>query len=409
MTLQAATADLSPPTDGEGDLVSFLGELREREPVCWLSGFQAWIVTRHADVRSLFADPRLAADPRVYAHFRKPETPGAERWIYAMPFRASSPETPSLGRHLVSRALTPRRVERMERRIREVTERVASSLADRRGRIDLLAEFAAPISIGVLEAILGVPPKGADEVRFRQLAERATRGIRPFMKEKKRRRVEEAAVEMGEYILRLVEERSREPREDMISDLVADSQSGAADPAAIHENIARVVAALVSAGTGTTSTACARALRVLLKHPEQLALLRRDRSLLPNAVRELLRFESGLVVMPRYVREDFSFRGHRFRRGELVALGLLAANRDPRVFDAPDRLNLRRDTTEALSFGYGPHYCIGASLARRELCAMIDAALDLLPPDARLLEEEIRWSDRGLMSQMRSLPVDFGV
>ena len=121
------------------------------------------------------------------------------------------------------------------------------------------------------------------------------------MKEKKRLQVEQAAVEMGEYILQLVEERARAPREDMISDLVADSLGGGSERPASHEDIARVVAALVSAGTGTTSTACARALRVLLKHPGQLALLRWDRALLPNAVRELLRFESGLVVMPRYV------------------------------------------------------------------------------------------------------------
>ena len=209
---------------------------------------------------------------------------------------------------------------------------------------------------------------------------------------------------MGEYILPLVTERCTAPREDFVSDLV--KASGGATPR-IAEDITRVMVALVSAGTGTTSIACGRALRALLKHPDQLALLRRNRSILPNAVDELLRYDSGLVVMPRYVLEDFDLRGRALRKGQMVLLSLMGANRDPRVFSDPDRVDLNRETRNALSFGHGSHYCVGANIARMELRLMIDAALDLIPQGARLLENEIRWTQKGFMSQIKSLPVDF--
>ena len=165
--------------------------------------------------------------------------------------------------------------------------------------------------------------------------------------------------------------------------------------------------ALIAPGTGTPGVACARALRSLLLHPSQLALLRSDPSLLANAVDELLRYDSGLAFFPRYVLEDFELRGHRLQEGQLVALSLVGANRDPRVFPDPDRLDLRRDVSRALSFGHGPHYCPGANVALVELRLMLGAALDLLPPNARLLEDQISWSSRGFMGQIKSLPVDF--
>jgi cytochrome P450 len=144
-----------------------------------------------------------------------------------------------------------------------------------------------------------------------------------------------------------------------------------------------------------------------MNHPDQLDLLRRDRSILPNAVEELLRYDSGIIFMPRYVVEDLVLRERTLRRGQLVLLSVMGANRDPRVFSEPDRVDLRRDTRDAVSLGYGAHYCPGASIARMELRLMIDAALDFMPSSARLLEDEIRWSEKGVMSQIKSLPVDF--
>ncbi len=387
------------------DPAPFIAELRKRDPVCWIAGLEAWLVTRHEDVRTLFADERVTADPRVFERYQEPSDDRAKRWLSEMPFRSTPSEPGNLGRRLVSAALTPRAVTRTELRIKEVIEQFAATLRERRDVVDLVGDFTAPVAATVIGRILGVAPKGEDRELFRRLAISATRSINPLLSEKKRLKNERASVEMCEYVVRLVEERRENLRDDLISDLVIASRG---DSPATDDDITRVVGGLVSAGTGTTSIGAARALRALLQHPDQLALLRDDRSLLPNAVQELMRYDSGLIVMPRYVGEDFEFRGRALKEGQLVALSMMGANRDPRVFDEPDVLDLRRDTKNTLSFGNGPHYCIGANIARTELRLMLDAALDFMPANARLLEDRIRWSSRGMMSQIRELPVDFG-
>ncbi len=394
---------LDPSLGGDSqDVAPFVAQLRERDPVCWIPGLDVWLVTRHEDVRALFADERVTADPRVFLRYLEPSDERARRWLGEMPFRSTPSEPGNLGRRLVSAALTPRAVARMELRIQEVVEEYAAPLRERRDVVDLVGEFTAPVAANVIGRILGVPPKGEDLAEFRRLAISATRSINPILSEKKRRKNERAGVEIAEYVLELVQERRTERRDDMISDLVTVSE-GASD-----DDITRVVSGLVSAGTGTTSIATARGLRALLHHPDTLAELRANRALLPDAVQELLRYDSGLIVMPRYVVDDFEFRGRALRKGQLVGLSMMGANRDPAVFDDPDVLDIRRDNKHSLSFGYGSHYCIGSNIARTEMRLMIDAALDFLPEGARLLEDRIRWSARGLMSQIKALPVDFG-
>jgi cytochrome P450 len=379
--------------------------LREDDPVCWIPHFEAWVISRHEDVQAILSDARLTTDPRAYERHVPSKIEGSERWLHAMPFRSSRSDPQSVPRRLAMGVLTPRAVERTELRIREVVERFAAPLRGRNGVVDLMSEFSTPVSATAIGRILGVPAKDADEERFGRLAKSATRGIRPLLSEEKRNKSESAAVEMSEYVLQLVEERRHSPADDMISDLLQASGASTSDEI---DDVVRIVSALVSAGTGTTGVACARALRTLLLHPHELELLRGDRSRIAGAVDELLRYDSGLALVPRYVLEDIGLRGTIMKKGQLVVLSLFAANRDPAVFEDPDRLDLGRDCRQALSFGHGPHYCTGTSVARIQLRVMLESALDLLPPNARLLEDQIRWSARGLMGQIKTLPVDFG-
>jgi cytochrome P450 len=378
-----------------------LARLREEDPVAWLPGFDAWLVTRYDDVVQLFSDARVTADPRVHDRYRPPTDPLGARWLAEVPFRSAMTEGQSTGRRLVSAALTPRAAARLEDSVRSVVEHFAGALHGRE-RIDLIKEFTVPVSIAAVGRMLGVPPKAADEMHFRELAVLTTAATRPFLSVKKQQRTEQAVGEMCEYILGLVSERVAAPQADLISDLV---RASGGDRPVSPEEITRVISGLVSAGTGTTAMACGRALFTLLKHPDALQQLRDDRSLLPNAVEELLRYDSGHLVFPRYAVEEFTLRGRTLQRGQIVLLSIMGANRDPSVFADPDVLDLRRDARAAMSFGHGAHYCIGANIARLELRLMIDAALDFLPPGARLLEDEIRWSAKGLMSQLKSLPV----
>ena len=413
-TIAAGMPDLFDPTaiasliTGEArDPAPVIAQLREQDPVCWIPGFDAWLVTLHEDLRSLFADPRCTADPRAYEHYQPPSVPGAARWLTEMPFRSTPSDPLSAGRRLVSAALTPQAIERTKARIQEVVEHFALPLRGRRDVVDLKGEFAAPVSAAVIGRILGVPPKGDDDLRFRMLAQRVKKGVWVwhFRSEQQRRETEAASVEIAEYLLGLVDERRQTPGGDLISDLVRASGAGTD---ASNEDIVRTIGALVAAGTGVPGIACARALRTLLLHPAQLSLLRSERSLLANAVDELLRYDSVVQLIPRYVLESFELRGRTLKKGQLVALCLIGANRDPRVFANPDVLDLRRDTSEVLSFGYGAHYCPGSNIARTQLRLMLDAALDFLPERARLLEDQVRWSSVGITSQLKRLPVDFG-
>src|SRR5262245_6888271 len=323
------TAILMLITGAARDPVPIVAQLREHDPVCWLPGVDAWLVTRHEDVRFLFADARLTSDPRAYEGYRPPTVEGAGRWLTEMPFRATPSDPLSLGRRLVMAALTPRAAQRAEARIREVVGHFAAPLHGRRGVVDLKSEFAGPVSTAVMARLLGVPPKGEDEAQFRQLARRVSRGVRPFLSDEQRRETEAASVEMGEHVLRMVAERRQTPGDDLISDLLTASCTAAR---ASDEDIVRIVGALVSVGNGTPGAACTRALRALFLHPSQLELLRNERSLLDNAVDELLRYDSGLILFARYVLEDFELRGRAIKKGQLVALSLIGANHDPRVF-----------------------------------------------------------------------------
>jgi cytochrome P450 len=191
----------------------------------------------------------------------------------------------------------------------------------------------------------------------------------------------------------------------MISDLL--EQHGDDGPASVEE-IIMVVSGLVAAGTETTSLGTTMALRTLFRNPDQLQALRADRSLMPNAVRELLRYDFGSAGLPRYALEDFELRGKAIRKGQLILLSFLGAHRDPDVFPDPDRFDIHRDTKELTIFGRGPHYCLGANLAQLEMGIMLDAALDLIPERATLLEDRIEWMRFGMFSRAETLPVDFG-
>jgi cytochrome P450 len=258
----------------------------------------------------------------------------------------------------------------------------------------------------VISRITGIPPVDDDEERFRQLARDVISGISPLLDPAMRQRAESAILEMCEWVRALAVERRKEPQEDLISDLVLATDAG---DRMTNDEIVLMIAGLVAAGTETTAAGATMGLHSLFRHPEQMAELRRDRSLLPNAVNELLRFDfGGGTALPRYATSDFELRGRKIRKGQLILLSFMGAHRDPEVFPDPDRLDLHRDTKDLTIFGHGPHFCIGANLARTELRLMLDAALDFLPEDAKLLEDQIEWTRLGMFSRIERMPVEFG-
>jgi cytochrome P450 len=169
------------------------------------------------------------------------------------------------------------------------------------------------------------------------------------------------------------------------------------------------VSGLLAAGSETTATGGMLSITTLLEHPESLERVRADRALIPQTVSEILRFAfGGLGGMRRFAVTDFELHGRTIRKGEMLLLSLGGASHDPRVYPDPERFDIDRNPQNLMTFGNGPHYCLGANLARGELECMIDAALDFLPPGARYLRSEAEVQTIGLFDRPMTCPVDFG-
>ena len=216
---------------------------------------------------------------------------------------------------------------------------------------------------------------------------------------------EQASEEMRDWVSSMADERRRAPRGDLVSDLVQAQEAG---DRMSNDEIVMMVSALVTAGSETTMLGGTFALRTLLRHPDELAKLRENRQLLDNTVMEVLRYDFGIGGgLPRYALRAFELRGKRIRKGQQLQLCFQGAHRDPSVFRDPDRFDIERDTKNVISFGRGPHFCLGANLAKQEMRCMIDGALGFLPPGASLREDLVRWSEMVIMRRMENLPVAF--
>ena len=384
-----------------------IDRLRSQEPVHWVPNFGFWFVTRHDDVKRLYNDPEYATpDRRVWENYVAPEEGSFMRWVSDNGLFSLPPAEHARVRKLVSASLTPRAVAHMEDQVREVIDRFAQPLHGRRGVVDLHSEFTDPIPNTVISRITGVPPAGDDEDRFRQLAQDTIRGFFQFVDPSLQKKGEDAFVELSSWVREMAKERRDSPREDMISDLV---QATNLDDQLQTEEIVMLVSGLISAGSETTSIGGLIALRTLFDHPDAITRLRADRSLLPNAINEILRFGfGGPGGLPRYAVRDFELRGTQIRKGQMLMLSFGGASRDPAIYEDPHVFDIERDPRELLVFGNGPHYCLGANLARQELRCMLDAVLDFLPEAACYREDLQEVEETAMFRRPVNLPVDFG-
>ena len=194
--------------------------LREEDPVHFIPGLEFWLVTRYEDVKTLFTHPDFTNDPRAWDRYEPPPAGTFRAWTDENGLFAAAPEAHARMRRLVSAALTPRAVKRMEGQVREVVEQFAKPLRGRRGVVDLIETFTNPIPNAVISRITGVPPKGEDDRRFRQLAQDSIRGFFAFADKAIKEAGDKASEELAAYCRTLAEARRREPREDLVTDMV---------------------------------------------------------------------------------------------------------------------------------------------------------------------------------------------
>jgi hypothetical protein len=348
--------------------------LRRHDPVHWSDKLHSWILFRHDDVSALFRDDAgLSSDRAKAAKFAGGAAEGL-RTVSSDP-PAHTPVRAMLVASLnpLVRAVGPR-VDALVATLLDAVADAAARAVERielAGEVDLVAAFAHPLPIRIIAELFGVPE--GDRARFTEWSRAVARGMDRFYSGA------EAGAglrEIGAYFLELVHERRGTPGDDLVRRLL---QAAYGDDRLGELETVAMCTALVFGGHETTVNLIGNGMLALLRDPEALDRLRPDASLAPSAVEELLRFDSPAQLVSRTATAGFELRGRQVKAGDAVVAAVGAANRDPEVFAAPDRLDLGRSPNPHLAFGLGTHACPGAQLTRIEARAAIPALLRRFP------------------------------
>ncbi|MGA6224144.1 cytochrome P450 [Streptomyces umbrinus] len=354
-------------------------DLRAQGRVHYYEPTNQWLVPHHADVSALLRDRRLG---RTYQHrfthedFGRTAPPAEHEPFHVLNDHGMldlEPPDHTRIRRLVSKAFTPRTVERLRPYVDGLAAELVGELVDAGGG-DLLKVVAEPLPVAVIAEMLGIPeseraqlrPWSADICGMYELSpseETAEKAVR-------------ASVEFTEFLRELIAVRRKEPGDDLVSGLIAAYDEG--DRLSEQEMISTCVL-LLNAGHEATVNATVNGWWALFRNPDQLAALRADRGLVGTAVEELMRYDTPLQLFERWVLDEIDVDGTVIPRGSEVALLFGSANHDPAVFAEPEALDLARPENPHISFSAGIHYCIGAPLARIELAASMGALLDQAP------------------------------
>ena len=357
----------------------------------------AWLVARHADADAILRDHRnFANDPRRGTLTRRQQAmlPPADE--YTLLF-LDPPDHASL-RALVNKAFTSRAVNALEARIRAIAAALLDAIEDP-GGFDLIAALAQPLPIIVIAEMLGVP--AGDRDRFKLWSVQRARLLEPTVSACERAVAQDASREFDAYFRGMIAKCRSEPRDDIISALAHAEDEGEHLSEREMLNILRL---LLVAGNETTTNLIGNGMLALLANPDQLARLRDDPGLMPTAVDELLRFDSPVQTTFRRARTDCAVNGLEVRARDNVAVLVGAANRDPDVFEEPDRLDVGRAPCPHLSLGRGIHHCLGAPLARLEGRIAFEMLLERFAR-IELLGGRPKYRNGIVLRGLRSLPL----
>ncbi|MCW7941220.1 cytochrome P450 [Streptomyces hygroscopicus] len=362
-------------------------ELR-KTPVLHEGDGGPYLISSYWDIESLLHDPRISSDAANLAAAGADEMGGPEATGLPPSFiRLDPPEHDRL-RRIANRPFgpphSPHKMDSMRPELAEIVSGLIDGLSGE-GQIDLVDQFAYPFPVTVICRLLGVPRE--DEPRFRSWVDPIVAGLDPDTGREdaeRQKTAQEARLQLGMYLAGLVEQRSKEPRDDMLSQLV--TSHGPDGPMTTMEVLSTAVLLLI-AGHETTVNLITNGMLTLLRHPEVLRRLRDEPGLAVNIVEELLRYEPPVQLVPqRTCIADIDVRGITIPKGSRIWLVLAAGNRDPERFEDPDRFDPDRRDIQHLGFGSGVHSCFGAPLARLEAqIALYELARRLDNP--RLVED----------------------
>ncbi|WP_331744575.1 cytochrome P450 [Kitasatospora sp. NBC_01300] len=382
------------------DPYPFYARMRRESPV-HRSAQGIWYLTRYADIDAALGDLRLSND--------------RDRMTRALSglggnLKALSRLTDRLGRvmtntdppdharlrKLVNRAFTARRVEALRDGIQAVVDDLIDRAVAQGPAMDFIEAVASPLPLAVACELFGIPPEDRPQVKtwFRRIGNLAA----------DIEQAEAAVDQYEEYLSRLIRQRREDPGDDLISALVT---TQATDDRLTDSELLSTCFVLITAGDETTANLIGNSTLALLRHPDQLARLREDPALIRTAVEELARYDTPTQAIVRVVAQDVEIGGRTLREGELVYLFLSAANRDEERFEDPDRLDLARTRNRHLTFGTGPHFCLGGPLAKLQTELAVGTLVRRLPRLGLADGAVLDWRPSPLQRHLCALPLTY--
>ncbi|MEU7476331.1 cytochrome P450 [Lentzea sp. NPDC042327] len=384
------TSPVDPPEE--------YAQLRREQPVCPVSlatGDPGWIVTRHDDARVVLNDRRFSREA-VFL-------PGVPKAQHVLPdpnsMLSMDPPRHTRLRKLANPTLTAAKIDAMRPHLQKVTDELLDGLAAQPQPADLLEHLARPLALRMICSILGVP--FADHHLFGGWTDRFM-SLTKYPGEE----IAKANADMRAYFAKLIEDKRAEPGDDMISSLVAKHDSEG-DETITETEIVSLGVLLLLAGHDTTVTVLGSSVVTLVRNPDQLAMLLEDPSLYPAAVNEMVRLNGlGGGTSIRVTVDDVELSGVKIPSGSAVIASVASGCRDESVIENPDTCDITRAETTQLGFGFGPHFCIGANLAKAELEIALRGLFDRFPGlRVAVPLEELRWKDYAALGGWEELPV----
>jgi cytochrome P450 len=337
--------------------------MREKAPIYYSKTWRAYWVTRFDWAQEILKDKRFGANVRQFEERTKEITRNLderrlERFNNPSMLDLDPPDHTRI-RKLASQGFVHKFIQSLEPRIREIVHECLDPSGNAQ-TIDFVESLAKPLPAIVIAEMLGLPKE--DHEQFASWSEDLMLGTSTNDADKLEKSLN-ANTELIDYFRRMAEIKRAKPGDDMLSRLIAAEEEGdSLSEAELYNNCVL----LLVAGHETTTRLISNGLYLLLKNPEQMQQLRDDPTRIPQAIEEMLRFEPPVQATRRFALEDVEFNGTRFKRGDLVFLSIAGSNRDPLANESPDVFDISRDQPKLVSFGYGIHLCIGASLARLE-------------------------------------------
>jgi cytochrome P450 len=380
--------------------------LRRDDPLCWSEQWGCWVVSRHNDITMLFKDTQHASNAGRVVHAiknsyseddRKRLQPLIDHYSQGL-INVDPPDHTRL-RRLVQKAFTPRTLDRLRPRIDVIVQELLDNAASKKN-IELIHDFAYLLPVTIIAELLGIPSKM--HAQFKAWSQ----GIVAFMATPRpdvdvALSSQKALLELKEYFKEVFAECRKQPREDLISDLV---NVHLGNESLTEEELLSTCVTMLIGGHETTTSLLASAMHLIVTKPQLADTLRREPDLMPSAVEEFLRYEPPFQRILRIVREPLELHGKMLEPGDTLMLLLGSANRDPEVFPEPDVFDPRRSPNRHLSFGHSVHFCLGAALARLETPIALSMMMDRFP-EASLAVDSVTWQD-GMIRCVAALPLN---